>query len=55
MHSISSDGTDTNIIFKTYCVSDILLQAFRMLSNFSIYLILGSEHAAIQIVIITET
>ena len=35
MHSISSDSTDTNIIFKTYYVSDILLQALRMLSNFS--------------------
>lgn len=49
MHSISSDGTDTNIIFKTYYVSDILLCASHVLSNFSIYLILSSEHSATQI------
>lgn len=54
MHSISSDGADTNIIFKTYYVSDILLQALRMLSNFSTYLILGSEQSAIQVVIVKE-
>lgn len=55
MHSVSSDGTDTNIIFKTYYVPDILLQALHMLSNFSTCLILGSERSAIQIVIIKET
>ena len=52
MCSISSDGTDTNIILKTYYVSDILLQALHMLSSFSTYLILGSEQFAIQVVIV---
>ena len=34
MCSISSDGADTNIILKAYYVSDILLQALHMPSNF---------------------
>ena len=50
MCSISSDGADTNIILKAYYVSDSLLQALHMPSNFSTYLILGSEQFVIQVV-----
>lgn len=36
MHTVSSDATDTDTIFRNYYVSDILLCTLSVLSNFII-------------------